>query len=71
MFGQIAGEQQQVWPVGARGQMREQGPQPLQIGLVRITRLEAEVDVGNLGDQHYGLSPGLSRRARPRTKGVG
>ncbi len=51
-IGEIAGGEQEVGPRDQFDQGAQRGVEPLAVELVRIALLEAEMDVGDLGDQH-------------------
>ena len=55
-LGQVAGHQQQVGAVGPVAQSRDHRAQALHVELVGIVPIEADVDVGDLGDQHARLA---------------
>ncbi len=50
--GQVAGREQQVRAVGAVDQSAQDLIEPLAVKLGRIAGVEAEMNVGDLGDQH-------------------
>jgi hypothetical protein len=75
IVGDVAGDQQQVRQRRHRGQHAQGLVQPLAVIFVRVARIEAQVDVGDLGDEHrQGLrAPGagfatVDSHGRPRTR---
>src|SRR3546814_1385424 len=60
--GQVAGRQQQIGPVGTVIQGAQDLVQPLAVEFGGVVRVEAQMDVRDLRDQHWSLLPSYISR---------